>query len=113
MLYHAKLPLEFWAEAVNTAVYIRNKCPTAALNNKTPHECWFDEKPDVTSLRVFGSLCYDHVPDNQRKKLDAKSYKAIFVGYPDGSKGYKVFNISNGRFYRTRDVVFNENYVQI
>ena len=103
------MPLESWAEAVSTAVYIRNRCPTAALDNKTPHQCWFDEKPDLTSLRVFGSLCYVLVPNDQRQKLDAKSYKAIFVGYPDGTKGYKVFNISNGKFYRTRDVLFNEN----
>ena len=94
---------------MSTAVYIRNRCPTAALDNKTPHQCWFDEKPDLTSLCVFGSLCYVHVPNDQRQKLDAKSYKAIFVGYPDGTKGYKVFNISNGKFYRTRDVLFNEN----
>jgi transposase InsO family protein len=30
------LDLEFWAEAVNTAVYIKNQCPTKALESKTP-----------------------------------------------------------------------------
>ncbi len=30
------LNLEFWAEAVNTAVYINNRCPIKALESKTP-----------------------------------------------------------------------------
>ncbi len=29
------LDLEFWAEVVNTAVYIKNRCPTKALESKT------------------------------------------------------------------------------
>ena len=109
MLHHAKLPLEFWAEAVQVAVYIRNRSPTVALNNKTPYECWFNRKPDVSNLRVFGSECYVHIPDNFRQKLDAKSYKGIFVGYPEGTKGYKIYNLDTNKFTKTRHVVFNEN----
>ena len=109
MLHHAKLPLQFWAEAVNTAVYLRNRCPTVSLEAKTPFECWFNRKPDISHLRTFGSICYVHIPDSQRQKLDAKSYKAIFVGYPLNTKGYKVFNLARGSFSRSRNVVFNEN----
>ena len=109
MLYHAKLPLKFWAEAVNTAVYIRNRSPTTSLNYGTPYECWFGSKPDVSHMRVFGSQCFVHIPDDQRRKLDAKSYRGIFVGYPDGTKGYKIYNVASGKFTRTRNVVFDEN----
>ena len=35
MLYHAKMPLKFWAEAVNTATYLHNRSPTSALKDKT------------------------------------------------------------------------------
>ena len=110
MLYHAKLPLSFWAEAVSTAVYIRNRSPTTSLVNKTPFECWFQKKPDVSHMRVFGSLCYVHIPDSQRRKLDAKSYKGIFVGYPEGTKGYKIYNLTSGKFVKTRNVMFDENH---
>ena len=109
MLYHAKLPLKFWAEAVQTAVYLRNRSPTVAVQHKTPYECWHNSKPDVSNMKVFGSMCYVHIPETERQKLDAKSYKAIFVGYPDGTKGYKVYNLSNNKFARTRNVVFEEN----
>jgi hypothetical protein len=34
------LDLEFWAEVVNTVVYIKNRCPTKALDSKTPQEAW-------------------------------------------------------------------------
>ena len=50
ILYGAKLPLRFWAEAVSTVVYLRNRSPTSSLKGLTPFECWFKEKPDVSNL---------------------------------------------------------------
>ena len=49
-----------------------------------------------------------HVPDSQRKKLDAKSRKAIFVGYPENVKGYKLYDPVSRKFTRSRDVIFQE-----
>ena len=31
MMCHAKIPQTFWAKAVNTAVYLRNRSPTTSL----------------------------------------------------------------------------------
>ena len=91
MIYHAKVPLKFWAEAVNTAIYLRNRSPISALKDKTSFECWFGEKSDVSNLRVFGCICFVHMPDNLRKELDPKSTKALFVGYiPYVRKAIKV-----------------------
>ena len=109
MLYHAKMPLKFWAESVNTAVYLHNRSPTSALKDKTPFESWFGKKPNVSNLKVFGSVCFVHTPDHLRKKLDPKCRKAIFVGYPLESKGYKVYEVDAKRFTRCRDVLFHEN----
>ena len=90
MIFHAKLPLKFWGDAVNTVVYLRNRSPSSYLNGRTPYEFWYNHKPDVSKLRVFGCVCYVHIPDNNRRKLDPKSYKAVFLGYPHDTKGYKV-----------------------
>ena len=109
MIYHAKLPLKFWAEAVNTVVYLRNRSPSSFLNGRTPFEYWFKRKPNVSNLRVFGCVCYVHIPESQRRKFDPKAYKAVFVGYPNGTKGYKVYNVNSKKFFRTRNVLFSED----
>ena len=53
-------------------------------------------------------VTYVHIPDNQRKKLDAKSRKSIFVGYPEGVKGFKLYDPVTHKFTRSRDVMFLE-----
>lgn len=108
MLHHANLPSQFWAEAVNTAVYIRNRCPTVALEDSTPFEYWFGRKPDVKHFRVFGCNAHVHVDDVKRRKLDKKSIKCIFVGYLDTSKGYKFYDPERERMIKSRDVKFLE-----
>ena len=108
MLYHAKLPPEFWAEACSPAVYFHNRSPTTALKEKPPFESLFGRRPDISQLKVFGCVSYVHVPDNQRRKLDAKAHKAIFVGYPPGVKGYKLYELEK-KFVVSRDVQFFED----
>ena len=58
MLFHSKMPQRFWAEAVNTAVYLRNRSPTVAVKDKVPFELWYGKKPSVSHLRVFGCNAY-------------------------------------------------------
>ena len=108
MLFHSKLPLSFWAEAVQCATYVRNRSPTSALNNRTPYEFWYGRKPDISNLRVFGCVAYSHIPDEKRTKLQPKSEKCVFVGYPDDTKGFKLFNIESSKFIRNRNVIFHE-----
>lgn len=105
---HSNLPNQFWAEVVNTSVYIRNRCPTNALDGVTPYECFFKQKPDVGNLHVFGCVGYVHIPDGQRTKLGVKSKKSIFVGYPEGRKDYKLYDSNSRKLIRSRDVVFQE-----
>ena len=50
------LPKEFWGEAVSTASYILNRCPTKKLEGVTPEECWSGVKPSLSHLKVFGSI---------------------------------------------------------
>ncbi|KAM0981507.1 hypothetical protein ACFX2A_014834 [Malus domestica] len=53
MMLEKGILFEFWAEAVNTAAYILNRCPTKALHKKTPFEAYSGKKPGVKHLRVF------------------------------------------------------------
>ena len=108
MLHHGNMPLKFWAEALSTAVYLKNRSPTSCFTGQTPYERWFNEKPTVAHLKVFGCTAYAHIPDVQRKKLDKKSQKCVFIGYPEGCKGFKLFNPVKGTIFRSRDVIFLE-----
>ena len=88
------MPKEFWAEAIDCAIYLSNRCPTRSVQEKTPQQAWSRKKPIVSHLRVFWSIAYAHVPDQERSKLDDKSKKYVFIGYDPSSKGYKLYNSS-------------------
>ena len=88
MMHNAGQDKKFWAEAVCTAVMIRNRSPTVSLDNMTPYEYFYGRKPDVSHFKVFGCKAYMHVPKENRKKWDSKTKKCIFVGYRITSKGY-------------------------
>ncbi|TYK22149.1 Retrovirus-related Pol polyprotein from transposon TNT 1-94 [Cucumis melo var. makuwa] len=108
MLKCKKMPKEFWAQAVECAVYLSNRSPTRSLWNKTPQQAWTGRKPSIGHLRVFGCMAYAHIPDQKRSKLDDKSEKYVFVGYDASSKGYKLYNPVTKKTIVSRDVVFDE-----
>ena len=109
LLFDAKLEKKFWAEAVNTAAYLRNRSIAAGLNNKTPYEVWNDLKPDLRHLKIFGSTVMVHVPQNKRRKFDKKSEKMILVGYGETVKGYRLYNPQTNSVITSRDVVIMED----
>ena len=65
MLCESGVPKNFWAEALATAVYLRNRCPTKAVTGMTPFEAWNGDKPTVDHLKVFGCMCYAHIPKDE------------------------------------------------
>ena len=58
MLHDQKFSKFLWGEATNTAVYIQNKVPHQALDNKTPEEVFSGVNPNIGHLRIFGCLVY-------------------------------------------------------
>lgn len=69
MLADANMLKVFWSEAVRAATYIMNRSPTTCYEI-TPAEVWNDKKPNVTNLKIFGSVAYSHIPKQFRKKFD-------------------------------------------
>jgi hypothetical protein len=39
---------------VNTAIYVRNRCPSKALSGKIPEELWEGKRINLSHLKVFG-----------------------------------------------------------
>ena len=60
-------------------------------------------------LRAFGCVAYSHVPKDQRKKLDSKAKKCIFLAYAEQRKGYRLYDMGTSKIIHSRDVVFNES----
>ncbi|KAL0341191.1 UNVERIFIED_CONTAM: hypothetical protein Sradi_4635900 [Sesamum radiatum] len=75
----------------------------------TPIEAWSGKKPSAKHLRVFGSICYVHIPTEKRHKLEEKTEKGIFLGYSTQSKGYRIYNLKTKKLIISRDVEFDED----
>lgn len=60
MLFFKNVKLIFWGDTVQCVIYLRNRCPSHALKDKTPFEMWFGRIPLVCHLNIFG--CYALIP---------------------------------------------------
>lgn len=83
LLIDSGLPLEFWAEAMDTANYLRNRLPTKSQRGEMiPEEAWTEKKQDVSHVKVFGSVVSVLIPKEKRHKSDIyKNWRGIFIGY--------------------------------
>lgn len=105
---------KFWAEAVNTAVYLKNRSPHKATQGTTPEEIWTGREVNLSHLKIFGCLACVHIPKNLRSKWDVKEKPYIFVGYCEDTKGYRLFDLEEkGKIIRARDVTFLENVFSV
>ena len=96
MMSRATLPIRFWGYALETAAHILNRVPTKKVS-KTPFEMWKGKRPSLGHIKIWG--CEVFVRREAQDKLEARSEKCHFIGYPEESFGYL--------FYRPKDnVVF-------
>jgi hypothetical protein len=109
MLHARSLPQRPWAEALNCATYIQNKSPHISVKDNTPYEDWSNLKPEVAHFRIFGSCAWAQIPYEKRKALDPQRTECIFVGYPDGVKGYWLIDLSSYRLIIEHSVQFEES----
>jgi hypothetical protein len=96
-------------QSINCETYIQNKSPHRFVKDKTPCEAWSGLKLEVTHFRIFGSRAWAQIPSEKRKGLDPQSIECIFVGYPNGVKGYRLIYLSLDRLIIERNVQFEES----
>ena len=75
----------------------------------TPFEAWTGEKPNVDILRTFGCTAYANVAKDERKKLDSKARRCVFLRYGSRTKGYHFYDTSRSKVIHSRDVSFDES----
>ena len=90
------------------AGYLIYRTPSAVLQNKTPFEVLYGHAPGYKHLRVLGSLAYAHNLDHKGDKFATRSRRCVFLGYPYGKKGWKLFDLEKEVVFTSRDVIFQE-----
>ncbi|KAJ0810676.1 putative RNA-directed DNA polymerase [Helianthus annuus] len=108
LMFEAKLPKRFWGECVLTATYIINRLPSKVIKDKTPYELLHGEKPSYDHMRVLGCLAYYRSIETNGDKFEIRGRPGVFMGYPIGTKGYKIYDPNNGKIITSRDVKFAE-----
>ena len=112
MLLSSKLCGAYWAEAVQTAVFIRNRCTSSSLpKNQTPFQLWTGRKPSIRFLRTFG--CKVWYKNDDAGKFERRGKQGIFIGYPTNKKGYRIKDEITNKVIVSRDVIFQEGVQSI
>ncbi|KAF0739240.1 hypothetical protein Ae201684_005159 [Aphanomyces euteiches] len=106
MLLHANTAKHWWAEAVNTAAFLRNRIPNSKTDDKTPHEMIRGTKPKIASLKVFGCLCWRR--NTTTDKIASRANMCTFLGYSETKKAYKVYDMEEQKVVFTVDCIFTE-----
>nr|GEX33187.1 retrovirus-related Pol polyprotein from transposon TNT 1-94 [Tanacetum cinerariifolium] len=96
MLANLKLPTTFWAKAVNTACYVKNRVLVIKRHNKTPYELFLGRKPALSFMRPF--WC----PITILNTID-------HLRYSTNSKAFRVFNSRTRIVEENLYVKFSEN----
>ena len=109
LLFQPYLPLKFWGECVKTAVFLMNRTPSPILKAKSPFEILYAKLPNYADFRTFGTLCYASTLISSKHKFSPRVVAVVFLGYPQGYKGYKLLNLSTKQIFISRDVKFFEN----
>ena len=80
LLEDSELGPEWWAEAMVTANYTRNRVPSR-VHGKTPFEMFHGEKPNLSNLRVFGARAYLHPrPEGEPEEDGAGEREGVVLG---------------------------------
>ncbi|KAL0320000.1 UNVERIFIED_CONTAM: hypothetical protein Sradi_5261500 [Sesamum radiatum] len=97
---------DVWGPA-NVPTHGGNRSPSVPLSGKVPECVWTRSDVDLSALRIFG--CSAFALQNG-DKLDPRAQKCVFIGYPNGVKGYRLWVRSQPglKIITSRDVTFNE-----
>nr|GEW56128.1 retrovirus-related Pol polyprotein from transposon TNT 1-94 [Tanacetum cinerariifolium] len=109
MLEDSLLPIQFWAEAVNTACYVQNRVLVTKPYHKTPYELLHGRTPSIGFMRPFGCPVTILNTLDSLGKFDGKVDEGVLVGYSLSSKAFRVFNSRTRIVQETLHVNFLEN----
>ena len=109
LLEDSQLSRKFWEDAVSTASFLYNRIPHKSIKNQTPFEILYEQPVDYSKLRTFGCKVVFIIPKQFRHKFENTALPGIFIGYPQNTNAYKIFDVTNNKVIIARVVEFFEN----
>ncbi|PPZ39275.1 hypothetical protein C5P26_25750, partial [Escherichia coli] len=105
MMSYTDMPISFWGFALESALYILNRIPSKSVSS-TPYEIWHGRKPSLKHVKIWG--CPAYIKKLNTDKLETRSEKGRFVGYPKDSFGYYFYLPTSQKVVISRDATFLE-----
>jgi Reverse transcriptase (RNA-dependent DNA polymerase) len=101
------LPTKLWPYIYESIGYILNRTYNKYIG-KTPYEALLGSKPDISNIRVLGSLVYRRLPLRD-SKLSPTAEKAILIGFK--SINYQLYLPETDDIRTARDITILEDEI--
>ncbi|GKA34954.1 retrotransposon protein, putative, ty1-copia subclass [Tanacetum coccineum] len=109
MMSQTTLPRSFWDYALEFAARILNMVSTKKVE-KTPYEVWHRQAPKLSYLKVWGcEVLVKHDTLTKSDKLEPRSIKCIFIGYPKETMRYSFYYLPENKVLVARNAEFFKN----
>jgi len=107
LLFGSGLPAQYWSAALLHLVYLHNRL--VHLETKTtPFEGYYGIKPDLASLKLFGSRVCVKRTGNRHSKLDRHDFRGIFLSYASTGQNIINLDIDTGLVKRSHHAQFDK-----
>ena len=105
MRHQADLPKTLWAEAIQHAVWLKNRTSTKVLGNMTHYEHLYQRKPNLANIPKWGQNVW--VYDAKGSKLDARAKQVRWVGFDaDSTHTHRIYWPGSNKISVERNVKF-------
>lgn len=111
LLHYANLPFVWWGEALNTAVYTKNRLPHQSVDELCPYSALTGLDPQLDKMRVFGCVAYAVKPKHTWGKFNTRADKCMMLGYKGSS--YRLYSLKKKSIIIARDVYFCETQLAV
>ncbi|MBW0466728.1 hypothetical protein O181_006443 [Austropuccinia psidii MF-1] len=108
LLKDSGLPLSYWAEAVNTAVYLENLTPNSSINFEKAFRKWHFQEPSLKYLHPLGcrGIYYNSYING---KFSDRGVKVVCLGYGEGHRSFKILDMEKGNVVLSHHVKFDND----
>ena len=76
------------------------------LKGKLPYEVIYGCMLSYNEMRVFGILCFARNNPPLKDKFASRNKRCVFLGYPSGKKGWRVYDLEKSETFASRGVIF-------